>query len=456
MLKIGAPGEVRAFVRFWLPVAAAGAGMTAALFGLGLVPDSPRALLVLFGLAAAGAYVARDGRAPYAGTPAPLALVAPMAAAFVAGLPGALMVAAPVGVASVHGRDGRRWRLRLNRLATPAVTAVVFGAVCEAFERTTSVQPSDWPGGLLPGLVGATLSLAATASLGRVASGQLRPAEVRQLARGAASDAPYWLALGLAAAAMGAVYHSMGLTAMAVFAVPLGIAWISSIQRGRSVRGSRHALRSARTRLAAAGEEARERERLLQRLVSAVDERCHGDPTRSARVADLAVAILRQMGIESGAEIESDLRQAALVHDLGLLFIPDEVLGKAAPLSPAERNLITAHPETAFWALAGHGLPDNALQIVRAHHERFDGTGYPNRLRSLSIPLGARILAVADAFEAMTSRRVYSDALPVEAAMQELRRGRGTQFDPQCADACIEVVSRRGRAKAGRPCGTAA
>ena len=167
-------------------------------------------------------------------------------------------------------------------------------------------------------------------------------------------------------------------------------------------------------------------------LARAVDARDAYTGEHSAEVGELAARIAGRMGLPSD-ETEL-LRLAGSLHDVGKLAIPEDILRKPGPLSEAERIVLERHPQIGFRMLDSLGVEPVATWVLH-HHERWDGSGYPNRLAGSQIPLGARILFVADAFDAMTTDRVYRGRLPDEAAVRELERCAGTQFDPDVVQA---------------------
>jgi polar amino acid transport system substrate-binding protein len=128
------------------------------------------------------------------------------------------------------------------------------------------------------------------------------------------------------------------------------------------------------------------------------------------------------------------------MHDLGTMVLPDLVLDKHGPLSPKERELVEAHPLHSHEVLRKTAGVDGIAEIVLYHHERYDGSGYPAGLEGWDIPLGARIIAAVDAFDAMTSERPYRPAMPRRAACDELIVGKGTQFDPEVVDALLKAL----------------
>ncbi|HEY5625452.1 MAG TPA: HD domain-containing phosphohydrolase [Dehalococcoidia bacterium] len=142
------------------------------------------------------------------------------------------------------------------------------------------------------------------------------------------------------------------------------------------------------------------------------------------------------------------LRVASLLHDIGKLVVPDEVLLKPGPLNATEMKRMKRHPTDGANTLSNVPTAANAVPVILHHHERFDGTGYPHGLSGDDIPIGARILLVADAFDAMTEDRPYRKAMPVADAIAELKRFSGTQFDPTVVEAFLAVLTRSGRVPA--------
>jgi diguanylate cyclase (GGDEF)-like protein len=167
-------------------------------------------------------------------------------------------------------------------------------------------------------------------------------------------------------------------------------------------------------------------------LAKAVDARDVYAGSHSERVAELAARIASRLALD-GEMIELT-RLAASLHDLGKLAIPEEILRKPGSLTDSERLVLERHPQIGFRMLESLGV-DPVAQWVLHHHERWDGAGYPNGLPGEEIPLGARIIFVADAYDAMTSDRVYGQRLAADDAMAELRRCAGSQFDPDVVSA---------------------
>ena len=158
-------------------------------------------------------------------------------------------------------------------------------------------------------------------------------------------------------------------------------------------------------------------------------------------VARLSLGIAVELGVERTQL--SALALGAILHDVGKLEVPREVLAKPGRLTEDEWHLVRSHPAWGERLLAPHIRHPVVLAVVRSHHERHDGAGYPDRLRNGQSPLLARIVTVADAFEAMTAERPYRAALRRHEAFRELRACSGTQFDPICVAALVRVIEAR-------------
>ncbi|WP_351232466.1 HD-GYP domain-containing protein [Streptomyces sp. NPDC002133] len=180
----------------------------------------------------------------------------------------------------------------------------------------------------------------------------------------------------------------------------------------------------------------------IRALVQAVDIKDKYTRGHSERVGQASVLIARELGMDE--ERLEVLRFAGILHDVGKLGVPTRVLRKDGPLTPDERRVIELHPEYGHEIVRGIGFLDEARAAILHHHERVDGSGYPYGLAGRQIPEFARVVAVADAFDAMTSTRSYRRARPVASAVEELKRCSGTQFDPQMVRALVRALSRHG------------
>ena len=169
-------------------------------------------------------------------------------------------------------------------------------------------------------------------------------------------------------------------------------------------------------------------------MASALEMRDPYTAGHQRRVADIAGAIARKLGLP--AEQLDAIRLAALIHDIGKIFVPSEILMKPSRLKEIEMALIMHHCEAGFDILKGVSFPWPIDQIVLQHHEKMDGSGYPQGLRGEEILLEARVIGVADVVEAMSSHRPYRPSLGLDIAMEEIARNRGTLFDKNAVDAC--------------------
>ena len=178
-------------------------------------------------------------------------------------------------------------------------------------------------------------------------------------------------------------------------------------------------------------------DQITQALVTAVHERSTTLWAHMGAVAELCDAVAAKLGLPD-SELTS-LRQAASLHDIGKLAIPDAILNKPGPLLPDEWEFIRAHTLIGERIVGAAPALRSAAKLIRSSHERHDGRGYPDQLAGADIPLSARIVAVCDAYDVMTSARPYSDELTEEAALAELFRCAGTQFDPVVVEAFCAV-----------------
>jgi diguanylate cyclase (GGDEF)-like protein/putative nucleotidyltransferase with HDIG domain len=174
--------------------------------------------------------------------------------------------------------------------------------------------------------------------------------------------------------------------------------------------------------------------RTIEALALAIDAKDHTTHDHLQRVRIFAVAIGQEMRLPE-PELEA-LRAASLLHDIGKLAVPEHIINKPGKLSPEEFEKMKIHPIVGGEILERVNFPYPVVPIVRSHHERWDGTGYPDGLKGENIPIGARILAAVDCLDALASDRQYRRALPLHEAMAEVVRGAGTQFDPRV----IEVL----------------
>jgi len=174
----------------------------------------------------------------------------------------------------------------------------------------------------------------------------------------------------------------------------------------------------------------------LANAIEARDSYLHG---HCERLAALAVRIGEELGLT--AEAVETIRLGAILHDVGKIGIPDSVLLKPGPLDDAERHIVETHPEIGDKLLEPLDLLAGARPIVRHHHERWDGAGYPDRIAGEQIPVGARIVAVADSVEVMSSRQLYRTPLDARGVVEELQRHSGAQWDPAIVEIVLKMIA---------------
>jgi diguanylate cyclase (GGDEF)-like protein/putative nucleotidyltransferase with HDIG domain len=260
---------------------------------------------------------------------------------------------------------------------------------------------------------------------------------------------PHYIVYGFIGGVIALAYSApgVGLFALAVFSVPLLLmrktqeAYLRHTQRSaHKLRAAAETIQNQNVSLEQANKLLKERSTAAMESLSAtVDARDAYTAGHSRRVQQLALAIGRELGL-SQAELEL-LGHAALFHDIGKLAVPDAVLLKPSKLTAEEWTLMQRHAEEGAHIINRLGFLNDAVPSIRHHHERFDGGGYPDGLKGEEIPLGARIIHVADALDSMLTTRVYRPARPADEALAELRNMAGSQFCPRCVTALEAIVS---------------
>jgi diguanylate cyclase (GGDEF)-like protein/putative nucleotidyltransferase with HDIG domain len=258
---------------------------------------------------------------------------------------------------------------------------------------------------------------------------------------------PHYVTYGFIAAVVYEAYDSIHAWAIVVFALPLFLmrktqeAYLKHTQRSaQKLRAAAETIQTQNVSLEQANKLLKERSTAAMESLSAtVDARDAYTAGHSRRVQQLALAVGRELGL-SREELEL-LGHAALFHDIGKLGIPDAILLKPGKLTEEEWVVMASHAEEGASIINRLGFLSDAVPAIRHHHERFDGGGYPHGLVGEDIPLGARIIHVADAFDSMLTTRVYRPARPAEEALEELRRNSASQFCPRCVAGLEAVVA---------------
>jgi diguanylate cyclase (GGDEF)-like protein/putative nucleotidyltransferase with HDIG domain len=257
---------------------------------------------------------------------------------------------------------------------------------------------------------------------------------------------PHYVAFGAVGGAIALAYEAIDLYGLAVFVLPLLLmrktmaAYLGHTEKStKKLREAAETIRSQNISLEQANRLLKERSTAAMESLSAtVDARDAYTAGHSRRVQQLALAIGRELGL-SPAELDL-LGQAALFHDIGKLAIPDAILLKPSTLSSEEWTLMQRHADEGARIIDRLGFLGDAVPAIRHHHERWDGAGYPDALVGEEIPLGARIIHVADALDSMLTNRIYKAARPAGEALDELRRGAGSQFCPRTVGALERLL----------------
>ncbi|MGW8061570.1 HD-GYP domain-containing protein [Streptomyces ziwulingensis] len=376
------------------------------------------AVSLLAALYAGSELVARSARSCFVGTCYPVLLAGafllpPPAAALVA-LPGALL--SPVAQRPFVLR--RLWRAAQLMLAVWAAARV--HGECGGWD---AVVAPDFPYVLVPaGAAVLAFCLVLTVLDGGIAVLADRVPAGRAW-RGLFSRSLAPIAVhGLAGLMMAVLWRSpYGAVAALLVLLPMCVAWWAFAQYHRERAAHQATIRA---------------------LVQAVDIKDGYTRGHSERVGQASMMIARELGMDD--ERVETLRFAGILHDVGKLGVPTRLLRKDGPLTPEERRVIELHPEYGHEMVRGIRFLGEARAAVLHHHERLDGSGYPYGLTGDRIPESARVVAVADAFDAMTSTRSYRRARPVAAAVEELQRCAGAQFDPRMVGALVRALGRHG------------
>jgi polar amino acid transport system substrate-binding protein len=177
----------------------------------------------------------------------------------------------------------------------------------------------------------------------------------------------------------------------------------------------------------------------VEALVSAIEIKDTYTEGHGKRVRDLTAAICKSLSLPM--EDQKKICLAALLHDIGKIGIPTEILNKPDRLTGEEYEIVKAHPEKATHVLGKIGSFTEILDIVKHHHEYHNGQGYPSGLSGSNIPLGSRIILIADAYDAMTSKRAYRESMSIDEAKAELSRNAGSQFNPELVNQVLRVLA---------------
>lgn len=445
-------------IPLYAAVLCAGAGAVGALLGEpGRIANEPLLFAVLLGCVIVLDTVDVDlfGRGTF--SPAAVATIA-LAVRF--GVLGPIAAEGCVAVLSLLRREPlKRWSFDLGALSICGATAALVAGV------VAGGVPDGGPGLLAV----ATLAAAAYYAMNAVLLGGVWVLDegITPLAawrERLAWAAPHYLVYGLLAGLLLIAERAAGLYAFAIAGLPMALLWLGQKQYLDRTRDAVEELRTSHAELAAANESLRDllhdKQQLLERVrrsyiatVSSLARTIEAkDPyTRghTERVADFAVELARELGVTGEALQATAI--GGVIHDIGKIGIRDDVLLKPGRLDPAEWAEMRRHPEISTYILDELEIPQIAKDMARHHHERYDGGGYPDGLVGEAIPMAARILAVADTVDAMTTDRPYRAALTLDAALAECRTHAGTQFCPVVVRALEASCARDPRFWSARP-----
>jgi len=183
-------------------------------------------------------------------------------------------------------------------------------------------------------------------------------------------------------------------------------------------------------------------EQSIETIADTVEARDPYTAGHQRRVSELATAIAREMSLPE--EQVNGIHLAAIIHDLGKIHVPAEILAKPGKLTDIELMLVKTHPQAGYDILKNVKFPWPIADIILQHHEKLDGSGYPQGLKGKQILLESRIMTVADVVEAISSHRPYRSALGITAALSEIERGRGSVYDPAIVDVCLILFAKKG------------
>jgi putative nucleotidyltransferase with HDIG domain len=261
---------------------------------------------------------------------------------------------------------------------------------------------------------------------------------------------PNYLALGVIGLALTAAYLALGMAGVLAFVSPALMMRLSMKQYVDKTKENvaklemqNDALRTANIEVRRVSEELRvSYDGTLEALVNALDARDQETKGHSIRVSRYMMDIAREVGVKEGTQEWVDMQRGSLLHDVGKIGVSDSILLKPAKLTDEEWALMRKHPEIGYNMLRQVKFLQGPAEIILAHHERWDGRGYPKGLHEDEISLGARIFTVVDTFDSMTSDRPYRKALSTLESMNEIMACSGTQFDPMVVEAFLDVYEK--------------
>ena len=403
--------------------------------------DDPWRFVVLAAIAIA---FSRTKIPIYGDTAVSIGMVGDVSVAFLYGPAGAAIVS-PIA-ALAWDLEATPWYKRLFNVGSFVIVNVVTAGVIQALlgTRGEGLPVDAW---LIPialmavctyylmniSMVTAAVSLSTQASIGEVFREKFQWL------------IPHYIAFGLLGLAVAVAYDGLGYAGLLAFIAPPLMMRLAikqyidkTAENVEELKKRNRELQKANRDILQMADQLRETyDGTLEALVSALDARDRETKGHSLRVARYMMEIAYHLGVQPGTDEWVDMQRGGLLHDIGKIGVSDTILHKPGPLTDDEWVDMRRHPKIGFDMIKDISFLSGAADIVLAHHERFDGKGYPNGLKADEIPLGARIFVLADTFDAMTSDRPYRRALSPEVSREEIIRCSGTQFDPRCVQAFL-------------------
>ncbi len=363
------------------------------------------------------------------------------------GVPG-VVIAAPI--AAISQSVGRR-TIDYRVVTNSARFILIYAAAAFAYSFFGAPVPHAVDGAMVIGgaiatLVSFGLSLVFLMLTNRLRTGQ----PLHETWERNRWVAPHYVALGIVGFALAAAYMALGFIGVFAFITPALMMRLAmkqyvdkTTENVEKLEKQNVALKNANSEIQIISDELRTSyDGTLEALVNALDARDQETKGHSIRVSRYMMDIAKEMGVKEGTTTWVDMQRGSLLHDVGKIGITDNILLKPGKLTPEEWDVMRKHPEIGFNMLKQVPFLQGPAEIILAHHERWDGKGYPYGLSHDEIPLGARIFGVVDTFDSMTSDRPYRKALSTKTALDEILKYRDSQFDPRVVEAFLDIYEK--------------
>ena len=436
------PAKRRSMVRMWAFLAIE--LMVAAVLFAAQVPLLEGALIVLVILIALDVFADSNPIEIYGDSYISVGFIFVAAMMVVYGPPGVL-IAAPIEALAplVKERKLTPWVAH-----NAAMFAIIYASGALVYDVIAEVNPDEFslvmvPAVLLATLTSFTLNAVFIAVFGNLYQG-------RSLSAFWSNHTwllPHYLAFGVMGLALALAYTALGVAGIFAFVAPAFMFRLAIQQYVAKTKDNVEKLQDHNTQLRVANIEIRRvsdelqvsYDGTLEALVNALDARDQETKGHSLRVQRYMMDIAREFGVPEGSKDWVDMSRGSLLHDVGKIGVSDTILLKPGKLTDDEWEVMRKHPEIGFNMLRQVKFLEGAASIILAHHERWDGKGYPNGLHEDEVPLGARIFMVCDTFDSMTSDRPYRKALTTQQALNEILKYNGSQFDPKVVEAFLDI-----------------